>query len=74
MSIPVTVTVVIPAEASPEVRTLALRRVDELRAAGYDILVDTQGKANDHEGEPHHYDIRCKLCGQPGTIRLAIEP
>jgi hypothetical protein len=25
-------------------------------------------------GDPHQYEIACKVCGQPGTIRISVDP
>jgi hypothetical protein len=32
-------------------------------------------KTKSHEpGEPHQYDLTCRLCGQKGTVSVAVEP
>ena len=29
---------------------------------------------HDAEDEPHFYDIVCRVCGQPGQVRISVDP
>jgi hypothetical protein len=31
-------------------------------------------KGNHEPGESHEYRIECKVCGQPGMVRVSIDP
>jgi hypothetical protein len=32
------------------------------------------GTSKHQPGDPHDYDLRCKTCGEHGTIRVLVDP
>jgi hypothetical protein len=40
-----------------------------------DLAAEYVALATEHRpGDPHEYDIRCTVCGEPGVVRLTIDP
>lgn len=57
----------VPPEGTPEHEPQPIT-LEEYRAG----VVERQRQ---HQpGEPHQYHIECKVCGQPGTLRVLIDP
>jgi hypothetical protein len=39
------------------------------------VSASLRGGAGKHQREePHHYDIVCRTCGQPGVLKVSVDP